>query len=273
MIKVNFQFWVVIFVTLKINSQIAIGSYVQATDYERPNVSVLELQLNENEALLFGEVKKVEPKKLEGSNDLKGFQFFEVSMDLSQVWSKSTVTVKDKYKFIFGTMVDEKDIKSSTPVKLNEKIAVVVDSYAPNKTSMLKDHLLNIYEHHRELDSGKEYFISKLTKHYSQRHLMLSDLQRVAFTEKMKVYDIQMVKGGAKTIHRAIASEPSVTNNATEYATSEEQGKKVIKRQPNSSYSNKDEDLSVFGLLVVLISLAIFSHFVIKYYEDPEEEI
>ena len=166
------------------------ASYVFANEQERPNVTVLELQLKENETLVFGEVESVEVKDHDKKNTLKGFQFFQVTLKVNELWSKNKITPANKYKFVFGTMVDENEIQSTVPIKYKEKLAVVVDSYQPNEIRNLKDHLLNIYEHHLDTNNGKEYFISKLTKHYSQRNLVLSDLQRVAFTEKMHIYNL-----------------------------------------------------------------------------------
>lgn len=126
---------------------------------------------------------------------------------MSEIWSKTNVVPKEKYQFVFGTMVDDINTLNAIPIKYKEKLAVATDSYRPNEVRMLKDHLLNIYERQFNPSNGKEYFISKLTKHYSQRNLVLSDLQRVAFTEKMHIYDLSKGKDETNTIQRSIASE------------------------------------------------------------------
>lgn len=262
----------VIIVIMYILSVDAYSGYIQVSDFDRPNLTVLELQLKENESLIFGEVVLVEMKKQDLSETLKGFKYFIVKMKVEELWSKKNIKAEKFYSFEFGTMVDENNIQSSIPIKHNEKIAVMLNSYDSKKIHVLKDNLLNVYEHYSDSKDGKEYFISKLTKHYSQKNLSLGDLQRIAFNEKMHVYEMSNSKKQQNNVQRSIASEASTPQLMADYE-SENQTVSNVKRRPNSSYSNKEEEQSVFGLLIVLIFLGIFSHFVIKYYEDPEEEL
>lgn len=248
------------------------GSQVSTSEFERPNVTVLEMQLRENETLLFGKVIEVEQKV---KSHLVGFQTFKVKMEVDELWSKKVVKPKPHYSFEFGTMIDQTDMQKSLPVKRNERLVIVLDSYRPNEERMLKDHMLSIYEHHHDKTSGKDYYISKLTKHYNQKSLVFSELQRVAYLEKMNIFSIKdKDKSSMLGVTRSIASEASSLAefpgpNSLEMA----EPSSNIKRRPNSSFSNQDEEFSVFSLLLVLVFLAVFSHFVIKYYETPDEEI
>jgi hypothetical protein len=249
------------------------ASYVYSQEYDRPNVTVLELQLRDNDALLFGQVEEVSPEN--SDLNLKGFKFFKVKIKVDRIWSKKSYKLKSHYSFKFGTMVDQSNMQTTTPVKLNEKLMLVLDTYNPNELKTLKDHLLSVYEHHFDTATGKEFFISKLTKHYSQKNLELSELQRIAYLEKMNLSTFENPEkknDHTGPLNRSIASEKNLETSSYEIAKGHE-AVPNIKRRPNSSINNQEEEFSVFSLLLVLVFLAIFSHFVIKYYEAPDEEI
>lgn len=246
-------------------------------NYERPNMAIFEMQLQQNQVLLFGNVENIIVNKAdESEHTLKGFKYFTVKLKVDQIWSKDIIKPGPYYTFKFGTMIDDQNMLNALPVKNKEKLAIVLDTYQVNETHILKDHLLNIYEQHTNKLSGREFFISKLTKHYSQKNLSMSELQRVAFTERMRVYDLTG-KGdtyrGPVVAERSIASVTSEQDSQYEEPNLHEIAHTHAKRAPNSSLNHKNEDLSVFGLLMVLVFLGIFSHFIIKYYEDQEEEI
>ena len=258
------------------------ASYDNSNEYERPNIAVLEMQLRENESLLFGKVLEIEQTVDSKSNKfhLHGFQIFKVKMEVDKLWSKKSLKPKPHYSFEFGTMIDESNMQTSIPVKRNERLVIVLDSYRPNEQRTLKDHMLNIYEHHKDRASGKEYFISKLTKHYNQKNVIFTELQRVAYLEKMNAYSVNNDKGESVAIGRSIASDSHGPEEDTGYDSTSthnlpetSSATSAIKRRPNSSFSNQEDEFSVFTLLLVLVFLAVFSHFVIKYYETPDEEI
>ena len=65
------------------------------SEYERPNIAVFEMQLQENEALLFGKVESVEQKKSnQEGNELKGFKYFKVVLKVDQVFLNLVILLK-----------------------------------------------------------------------------------------------------------------------------------------------------------------------------------
>ncbi len=255
----------------------AFGSYNNPQGIDRPNITVLESQLRDNETMLFGQVDEVTVEQLDPN--LKGFQYFKVKLKVHELWSKKSLKLRPHYTFVFGTMIDQSNMQTSMPVKRKENLMIVLDSYAPQEVRMLKDNLLNIYEHHHEKKTGKEYFVSKITKHYTQKNLILPELQRLAYLEKMKMFSLpDSVGKNDSVLKRSIASETTSNSYNSEDLGDlgfEEHAEVSphLKRRPNSSIDTQEEEFSVFGLLLVLVFLAIFSHFVIKYYETPDEEI
>jgi hypothetical protein len=261
-----------ILILLNSSYKIALASYVYSREYDRPNLAVLELQLRNNDTLLFGQVEEVNQKN--SDHDLKGFQFFEVKIKVDKIWSKKAFKQKPYFTFKFGTMVDHSNMQTTTPVKNREKLMLVLDTYNPNEVKILKDHLLSVYEHHVDRSTAKVFFVSKLTKHYSQKNLEFNDLKRIAYLEKMNFYSLENNRNkNDSPVNRTIASEKVSEETFSYEADNNHEPDAKIKRRPNSSINNQEEEFSVFSLLLVLVFLAIFSHFVIKYYESPDEEI
>ena len=100
---------------------------------------------------------------------------------MNQVWSKNSIkNLTPFYKVEFGTMVDERN-PDALPVKLNENLVIVLDTFKPNSIHVLTDNLLSIYEQKIDSENSKNlWFISKLTKKYDQKNLELNDLYQMA---------------------------------------------------------------------------------------------
>lgn len=248
------------------------NKHLVAQESNNPGFQVFEELLKKNKILLFGEVSKVSEKKSSSEDlGLKGFQFFQVSINTDKILSKDKYVLKNTYQFEFGTMIDQKNIQTTMPVKEGEKIVLVLDSYIPGKVHILKDNLLQIYEHKKDENYGTDYFISKMAKNYSQKKLKISDLYYLASDYGLLFEGVLDVNHNNQGISRGLASlnDVKLNNLSSSYSSTPH-----AKRNPNSSTRmNSEEELSVFSLLLVLVLLGTFSHFVIKYYEDSQEEV
>lgn len=237
-----------------------------------PGLEVFEKLLDNNKVLLFGKVSRVNEKKTNKEDlSLKGFQYFNVVLNTEKVLSNQNINLKSTYEFEFGTMVDQQNVQTSMPIHAGESLLIVLDSYIPGKTHVLKDNLLQIYERYTDVEQGSEYFLSKITKNYSQKKLKTSDLYYFASGKGMVKESYFGDQKNIKVLSRGLASvdEQSEFKGSPEYSKSN-----YVKRTPNSSgRTNSEEELSVFSLLLVLIFLGTFSHFVIKYYDESHEEV